>query len=289
MLSNPGKFVRMSNMHYSDNPQNTTKSCAGNVIAIIVPVSSRKSNYRCVEDIDFFKILLPSFLNSLISDEKDKFNYSFYLGYDAGDSFYDNESILDRISAKFRQAVKDKNIVLKELVKCHGTEHSPAYVWNILFKRAYNDGCDYFYQLGDDIELITAGWSSVFVEALAKNKGVGVTGPLEEHNRRILTQTFVSRTHMDIFGYYFTPIVKNWSCDDWLHNVYMPSYNFWRKDISVKNSSVGSTKYDIENISSKKLKKEIKQGRKKIKNWMKAKGFVKLNLLEKIIRCFSGN
>jgi len=261
----------------------------GSKIAILLPVTSRNTSYNGDEDIELFKILLPSFLMSLAPEDKDKFSYSFYLGYDAGDSFYDNETMLRQIGEKFRREVRDKNITLEELVKCQGTEHSPAYVWNILFKRAYDDGCDYFYQLGDDIELQTKGWSAVFVEALTKSKGVGVTGPLEEHNRRILTQTFVSRRHMEIFGYYFTPIVKNWSCDDWLHNVYMPSYNFWRKDILVRNSSVGSTKYDIKNISSKKLKKEIKQGRKKIKTWMKVNGFVKMNLLERIARCFAVN
>ena len=261
----------------------------GSKIAILLPVTSRNTSYKGYEDIELFKIFLPPFLKSLTPEDKYKFSYNFYLGYDAGDSFYDNESILNQIGEKFQNEVRDKNIMLKEPVKCQGTEHSPAYVWNILFKRAYEDGCDYFYQLGDDIELITKDWGSVFVEALAESKGVGVTGPLEDHNRRILTQTFVSRIHMDIFGYYFTPIVRNWSCDDWLHNVYMPSYNFWRKDILVRNSSVGSTKYDIESISSKKLKKEIKQGRQKINNWMKAKGFVKLNLLERIMRCFSEN
>jgi len=256
-------------------------------IAFIIPVSSRGSKYNSVDDIEFFKILLPSFLNSFKSEEKGKFACRFYLGYDEGDLFYDDESTLSRIREKFKENVRDKNIALKELVKCQGTEHSPAYVWNILFKKAYDDGCDYFYQLGDDIELMTNGWSSVFVDVLSRNNDVGVTGPLEEHNKRILTQTFVSRRHMDIFGYYFPPLVRNWSCDDWLHNVYMPSYNFWRKEILVKNTSVGSTKYDIKSVSSKKLEREIKSGRKTIKNWMKAKGFVKLNLLERITRRFS--
>ena len=28
-------------------------------------------------------------------------------------------------------------------------------MWNVLFKQAYDDGCDYFYQCGDDIEFKT--------------------------------------------------------------------------------------------------------------------------------------
>ena len=257
-------------------------------IALIIPVSSRNSKYSGVEDIELFKVLLPSLLNSLSTADKDKFNYSFYVGYDAGDSFYDDEDTLRKIREKFESIVKSKNISLKEPVKCEGTEHSPAYVWNILFKKAYDDGCDYFYQLGDDIELIIGGWSAVFAEHLSKNKGLGVTGPLEKHNRHILTQTFVSRVHMEIFGYYFPALFKNWWCDDWMHNVYMPDYNFWCKDILVRNTSVGSTKYDIKSIPSKKIKKEIKLGRKKIKKWMADNGFVKINFLEKIKKMVTG-
>ena len=34
---------------------------------------------------------------------------------------------------------------------------APAWFWNGLFKEGYEDGCDYFYQLNDDIDLMTGG------------------------------------------------------------------------------------------------------------------------------------
>ena len=34
-------------------------------------------------------------------------------------------------------------------------------MWNILFKKAYNDNCDYFYQCGDDILFKTKGWNNL--------------------------------------------------------------------------------------------------------------------------------
>ncbi|MFH1352769.1 MAG: hypothetical protein ABIH68_04245 [bacterium] len=257
------------------------------LIGILIPGTSRNAVYKNCEDIELFKVLLPSFFNSLTAVEKDRFCYRFYLGYDAGDELYDNERNLKRIREKFARETENRSIQMEEPVRCAGTEHSPAYVWNILFKKAYDDGCDYFYQLGDDIELLSDGWSSIFVNVLKESRGVGVTGPMEEHNRRILTQTFVSRVHMDIFGYYFTPIVKNWSCDDWLHNVYMPDYNFWRKDVLVRNTSVGTTKYDIDNVSAKKIRKEIKKDRKKLIKWLNYHGFAKESLLERTKRMFT--
>jgi hypothetical protein len=48
----------------------------------------------------------------------------------------------------------------------------------------------------------------------------GVTGPSDVSNRRILTQSFVHRTHIDIFGIYFAEPFKNWWSDDWLTKVY---------------------------------------------------------------------
>ena len=31
-------------------------------------------------------------------------------------------------------------------------------MWNRAFKMAYDDGCDYFYQCGDDMQFKTKGW-----------------------------------------------------------------------------------------------------------------------------------
>ena len=40
------------------------------------------------------------------------------------------------------------------------------------------------------------------------------------------TQTFVSRKHMEIFGYMFPEEIKNWCCDDWYNMIYTPSHFF---------------------------------------------------------------
>ena len=74
-------------------------------------------------------------------------------------------------------------------------------MWNVLFKKAYDDKCEFFYQCGDDIYFTTKGWINDSINIL-KNDIIGLTGPLNNNNR-ILTQAFVSRKHMEIFGWFF--------------------------------------------------------------------------------------
>lgn len=95
-----------------------------------------------------------------------------------------------------------------------------THIWNILAKRAYDEGYDYLIQCGDDIVFETPGWLEECIAALGNSGNVGVAGPTDRNNRRLLTQTVVHRTHIDIFGFYFPPEIPNWFCDDWINEVY---------------------------------------------------------------------
>ena len=110
-------------------------------------------------------------------------------------------------------------------------------MWNRAFKKAYDDGCDYFYQCGDDIEFLDKEWVIDCIKAMKKNKNTGITGPIdwgrEQHKmltgngKFILTQTFVSRKHMNNFGFYFPEEIKNWFCDDWITYIYISKKKYW--------------------------------------------------------------
>ena len=54
---------------------------------------------------------------------------------------------------------------------------------------------------------------------LEENNNIGLTGPIN-NNSSILTQAFVSRRHMLIFGWFFPEEIKNWYCDDWYNIIY---------------------------------------------------------------------
>jgi hypothetical protein len=56
------------------------------------------------------------------------------------------------------------------------------------------------------------------------NNFVGVVGPNHQGgNERILTQDFVHRTHLTVFGDYYPRELSNWWVDDWMTRVYSPS------------------------------------------------------------------
>lgn len=73
-----------------------------------------------------------------------------------------------------------------------------------LIQEAYNDGCDYFYQINDDTIMNTRGWADTLTSALRNNPlgyHVGVTGPTDTNNVRILTHAFVHRYYSVLHNY----------------------------------------------------------------------------------------
>jgi hypothetical protein len=118
-------------------------------------------------------------------------------------------------------------------------------MWNRLFKKAYDDGYDYFFQCGDDISFKTTGWVNSCIEVLARNKDIGLAGPIN-NNSRILTQAMVSRKHMEIFGWFFPEEIINWCCDDWYNWVYQPKHFFPLKEHFCSNDG-GNPRYVVNN------------------------------------------
>jgi hypothetical protein len=136
--------------------------------------------------------------------------------------------------------------------------------WNALFRRAYDDGADFFYQLGDDLALVTAGWARDFPAALLLNPtrpGLGVTGPVDTQvGGRILTQSFVSRQHMEVFGAYYPSAFRNWWSDDWITQVYAPEHTRLWTHHFVRNGR-GWPRYHVDFASRSRLEAEVERGR----------------------------
>ncbi|CAM9632069.1 unnamed protein product, partial [Choristocarpus tenellus] len=73
---------------------------------------------------------------------------------------------------------------------------APSRAVSRLVAQANQDGADYMYQINDDTIFITPRWAEVFATALRDNplgRNVGVTGPVDTNNKRILTHAFVHR------------------------------------------------------------------------------------------------
>ncbi len=92
------------------------------------------------------------------------------------------------------------------------------------------EGDEYFYQLNDDIKMLSFGWADLFIKKLKSSPifpNFGMVGPYDITNNRIFTQAFCHRTHYEIFGYFYPFVFKNWYSDDWASHVYKPFESSW--------------------------------------------------------------
>jgi len=154
----------------------------------------------------------------------------------------DQYAALARFSTVFKN-VSFVCIPFNDIRKGHLTK-----MWNVLFRAAYDEGCDYFYQCGDDIAFQTTGWVNDCIKVLREHGGVGLAGPIN-NNFRILTQAFVSRKHLDIFGWFFAEEIINWCCDDWFILVFSPYCFFPLREYCCWNTG-GDPRYTINNSAT---------------------------------------
>jgi hypothetical protein len=206
------------------------------IVSILIPVCSRNQTYLCFEDTPFMKNFYPSFLatkSSLVT-------YNIYIGYDDDDIFY-----VENIS-KFKP-------ITENLICLSGCQHAPAKAWNILAEKAYST-TDYLFQVGDDVILETSGWTEHFINRLKSNNNIGVVGPcnLVNYTQRknvgspfVIENAFVSRKHLEIFGYFFHPSIRNWYCDDWITRIYDPYLSEIQLNFTCSNTIVDA-RYKIE-------------------------------------------
>lgn len=186
-------------------------------IGMLLISTSRERNWKIIKESYLYQIFLKSFLLTM----NEEYHYNIYIGIDKDDNLLNNKTQQEFIT-KFSKVFKNitfKFIVFDKTIK----KGHVGKMWNIIHKKAYEENCDYFFQCGDDILFKTNGWIKSSIEMLKKHNNIGLTGPIN-NNPRILTQSFVSRKHMEIFGWYFPEEIINWGIDDWYNMVYQPDY-----------------------------------------------------------------
>jgi hypothetical protein len=209
-------------------------------IAILIPSTSKgRDEWKDAKDTYLYKHTFKT----LLLTYDDEHEYRFYIGIDRGDRIYDNPAV-KLYFEKMASIMKNTSIefmYMTDIKKGHLTV-----MWNRLFEKAFDDGHDYFFQCGDDIVFETKGWINESIRTLEASDGIGMTGPIN-NNPRILTQSFVSRRHMELFGYYFPPEIINWCCDDWINDVYKRVNHFYPLQEHRCNNVGGAPRYDINN------------------------------------------
>lgn len=146
-----------------------------------------------------------------------------------------------------------------------------CFLWNWLFRHAFEAQCDYFYQVGDDIQFYESScenWVMRSINLLVENMNVGITGPVSHHTILKLTQAMVSRLHFKIFGYFFPPSFRNFGVDQWSNQVYQGKDYMPIEDAKYMNVS-GTPRYDttVYNGHYSVWDLRVRMGRKEIKNW----------------------
>ena len=220
-------------------------------IGILIPTTSHGRAWTSYKETYLYNIMLKSFL--LTSDKKyedatslatsENIQYIFYIGLDKGDIILDHHETKTNIN-KLGQVftnISFQYIYMTDITKGHLTV-----MWNRLFTKALADQCDYFYQCGDDIEFKTKGWVNACIKELKAHGDYGMTGPIN-NNPNILTQTFVSRKHYELFGYFFPPEIINWCCDDWINHVYRGLNAFFPLTNHLCENIGGKPRYVINN------------------------------------------
>ena len=205
-------------------------------IGFIIPTSSNNKNYKDIKEFSFFNILINSIKNKL----KNNYNYHFYLGYDHDDMFFVNNK--QKIIQHFN-SLNLKNSTIS-MILMNEQKGDLSSIWSNLADIAIKDDCEYLYQIGDDINIITDQWEEEFINKLKSQNNIGVVGPTDTNNTSILTQSFVHKTHLRLFNRYYPTELKNWFVDDWITNVYKPNYYYMFNNIFVKNSG-GDARYNV--------------------------------------------
>jgi hypothetical protein len=230
-------------------------------IAILISTTSRGINKD--SEISMFPIInifLKSFCKTVGDLEKQNIAFRFYIGYDDNDHFYSQQKNRQQIAILFRKKLRGMDVRI--YFRCFQNKRkSPVFIWNEVFKMAYIDGCDYFYQLGDDILFISNGWALRFINTFNATfiDGIGLIGALDLNNPMLITQAFVGRTHYELFGTLYPSSFQNWYSDDWLFNIYkIHGRCQWGKDVLIKNSG-GKEKYVIDKTAEALLPIEMEK------------------------------
>ena len=217
-------------------------------IGLLIPTTSNGRAWKIYQETYLYNFTIKTLLLSLTESEK-QHEYIFYIGIDRGDKVYDSEETKNGFNQlkKVFTHIDFQYLYMDNIAKGHLTV-----MWNRLYKKALDDECEYFYQCGDDIDFKTKGWVTNCIEILKKNNNIGFAGPIN-NNPNIITQSFVSRKHYELFGYFFPEEIINWCCDDWINEIYKKMNAFYPLINHLCLNIGGAERYTINNDPSFRL------------------------------------
>ena len=228
-------------------------------VAILIPSTTNKIKNPSLQNLSLMTECLPS----IIATAEPRFNYKVYIGTESYDFLATQFDELKSLSAV--------NIKIIPMIVKGGTVNK---VINEIAHQAYKDGVEYMCRINDDTTFITKNWTSLGIKTLAnfKPKNVGVVGPTcRQGNTHIMTHDMVHRTHMEIFNYYYPPVLDNWWADNWITLVYKPNRSIKLKTWEVIHSLKQGTRYTVDHSQQKFLPVLVTIGSVAIESYSKQK------------------
>jgi hypothetical protein len=202
-------------------------------ISFLIPSTSNKRDWKTAEDTHLWNILCNS-LERYCPDHQIK----LFVGIDEEDEVFSKTEEQMKFHAYFM------NFEIEFITMTQDTKGKPTWIWNRLGEVAIEQEYEYFKLLGDDIKMPNdKGWLGCFLNKLKKNKNIGWSAGWSNNND-IPTQFLVHKTHYDIFGFFYPPEIPNWTCDDFLFQIYPDKYRNWLKSYPLQNLG-GEPRYDV--------------------------------------------
>ena len=221
-------------------------------ICVLIPVSSRGRSWATIFDSDLLRVILPSVERTC---EPRQFRHRVLVGYDATDGFFNRSGTRSALLAHIRGSFSRFDATL---LNFSNPLQKPGPVMNGLSRAAYDAGCDFMYRVNDDTEFVSP-WATPLVRALRGFDPplIGVVGPTcMEGNTAILTHDFVHRSHLDIFGHHYPPVLTDWWLDDWISLVYGPNRTLKHPGVTVIHR-LSATRYAVTAENQHRLRSEV--------------------------------
>lgn len=230
-------------------------------IALLIASTSRGCDWKSIDDCPLINTLLKPLVEGGV---KPGDGIKVFLSVDNGDEFYDNPTRFEEIKARFGVAVDDIF-----MVSSPNPDKSPVHAWNVAFNAAVTypgEKIDTFFQIGDDVQLLTPKETLIEMATLSKPGYMvfPVDGTYMKGRPNLATQSMVTRDHHEKFGFYFPPEIKNWFCDDWISEVYLKAGRCLRTSSVALRSTFAKPRYKVEHVARARLNELVSDGVEKL-------------------------
>ena len=230
-------------------------------IAILIPSTTKQRDWNCITETYLYKSII-----SFVGKRNPDYQYKFYIGVDTDDKIYSRQNEKNKIY----ELCKDLNVGI-QFYPIDKDIHNGflTHIWNFLYKKSIEEKNDFFWVAGDDIIYMSDFWLDNCINSLEKTKGLGAAGVFNG-NGQILTQFLVTKKHYDIFGFAYNPKIKNWFCDNHLHELYSPRFLHICEGQAI--NAGGDPRYIIDYTAQTFYKQLVEEDKIKLLCWIKSNG-----------------